>query len=104
MRVKCTYENGWITHGKICATCIRHSWRDHTKLEITPKNIVEIDMQCKEFIANLNHLVFVPHHRKFCILLERVFSTSVPPFEEFYSLFLAHVSLYSPILISQNLL
>ena len=57
MRVKCTYENGWITHGKICATCIRLFWRDHTKLEITPKNIVEIDMQCKEFIANLKEVL-----------------------------------------------
>ena len=53
MRVAHTDENGWITHGTICATCIRHSWRDHVKLENTPKGMVEIDMQCKEFVAKL---------------------------------------------------
>ena len=62
MRVEFTDENGWITHGKICATCIRLSWRDHTKLEITPKNNWETHMQCTEFIENLKDFFVLRWH------------------------------------------
>ena len=50
-------KTGWSTHYNFCKTCSRETWRDHTKLELRPKDPKQWQARNIEYVERLESTV-----------------------------------------------